>query len=104
MASKSVIHRDVWGHEREGYTHERPQVAYAPVKPVAGPLVPNWLHWEERLGSLAAGAGVIWGVQVGATHPRIMDALWQTSGPLELCGISTLIWLHAKWRRTTKLR
>ncbi len=98
------MHRDVWGHEREGYSSDHRQVAYAPVKPSAGPAIPNWLHWEERLGSLAAGIGVVWGVHVAATHLRIVDSLWETSGPLELCAISTLIWLHAKWRRSTRLR
>ena len=104
MASKAAIHRDVWGHEREGYSQHRPQVAYAPAKSLAGLQAPKWLHWEERIGSLGAGLGVIWGVHVSATHPGIMDALWETTGPLELCAISTLIWLHAKWRRSTRLR
>lgn len=104
MATKPFHHRDVWGHEREGYSQHRPQVAYAPAKPVLGMSTPSWLHWEERLGSLGAGLGVIWGVHVSATHLRVLDALWETPGPLELCAISTLIWLHAKWRRSTELR
>lgn len=104
MATKSVIPRDQWGHEREGYSEHRPQVAYAPAKSIGGPSAPSWLRWEERLGSLGAGFGVIWGVHVAATHPAILDALWETPGPLELCSIATLIWLHAKWRRSTRLR
>ncbi len=104
MASKHIVHRDVWGHEREGYCEHRPQIAYAPTQRVPGISASTWCHWEERLGSLGAGLGVIWGVHVAATHPAILDALWETSGPLELCAISTLIWLHAKWRRTTHLR
>ncbi len=104
MATKGIVHRDVWGHEREGYCEHRPQVAYAPAKPVIGLSVPSWLHWEERLGSLGAGLGVIWGVRVAASHLGILDALWETTGPLELCAVSTLIWLHAKWRRSIRLR
>jgi hypothetical protein len=103
MASKSFAHRDMWGHEREGYAHERPEVAYAPAKPLAGISAPKWLHWEERLGSLGAGIGTIWGVHVTATHLRIVDALWETPGPLEVCAIGSLIWLHAKWHRSTRL-
>ncbi len=104
MASKSIVQRDVWGHEREGYSEARPTVAYTPGKPLAGAPAPSWLHWEERLGALGGGIGVIWGVHVAATHLGNLNALWETSGPLELCAISTLIWLHAKWRRTTRLR
>lgn len=104
MATKTVIHRDAWGHEREGYSPDHRQVAYAPIKSVAGPAAPSWLHWEERLGSLGGGLGVIWSVHVSATHPRILDTLWQTNGPLELCAVSSLLWLHAKWRRSTRLR
>ncbi len=104
MSSKGVIHRDLWGHEREGYTYDRPQVAYAPAKPATATPPPAWLHWEERLGSLGAGFGIIWGVHVSATHPAILDALWETPGPLEACAIGTLIWLHAKWHRSTRLR
>ncbi len=103
MSSKGVISRDLWGHEREGYTHDRPPVAYAPAKPTAR-TPPSWLHWEERLGALGAGFGIIWGVHVSATHPAILDALWETPGPLEACAISALIWLHAKWHRSTRLR
>ncbi len=104
MRSERVIHRDLWGQEREGYCEQRPQGAYAPARPVAGISGPSWLHWEKRFGSLGAGLGILWGVRVAASHPSILDALWETPGPLELCAISTLIWLHAKWRRTTRLR
>lgn len=104
MATKSLIHRDHWGHEREGYTPDRPQAAYAPAKSLAAPNVPQWLRWEERFSSLGAGFGVIWGARVAATHPSVLDALWETPGPLELCAIGTLIWLHAKWLRSTRLR
>lgn len=103
MGAKSVVHRDVWGHEREGYSQHRPQVAYAPAKPVVDVSASHRLHWEERLGSMGAGLGAIWGAHVSATHPAILDALWETPGPLELCAVATLVWLHAKWRRSTRL-
>ncbi len=104
MASNAFHHRDAWGHEREGYSEVRPTVAYAPGKPLVGTPAPSWLHWEERLGSLGGGFGVIWGAHVAATHLGNLNSLLETSGPLELCAISTLIWLHAKWRRSTRLR
>lgn len=104
MSSKRVVHRDVWGHEREGYSAHRPQVAYAPAKLAAEASAPHWLHWEERLSSMGAGLGVLWGVHVSATHPNVLDALWETTGPLELCAVASLFWLHAKWRRSTQLR
>lgn len=102
MATKTIMHRDVWGHEREGYT-ERRQVAYAPAKPVAAPSTPPWLRFEENLGSLGGSAGVVWGVQVVTSHLPNLEAILETPGPLEMCAVSALIWLHAKWRRSLRL-
>lgn len=104
MRSNGVVHRDQWGHEREGYSQHAPQVAYAPAKSVAGPSAPGWLRWEERFASLGAGLGLIWGVNVSATNPQVLEALRETPGPLEFCSICALIWLHAKWRRSIQLR
>ena len=104
MATKTVLHRDSWGHEREGYSEDR-RVAYAPAKAAAAPStgIP-WAWLEERIGWLGGAAGIIWSVQVATSHLPNRDALWETRGPLELCGISILIWLHAKWRRSVRLR
>ncbi len=102
MATKSVVHRDVWGHEREGYSEAR-QVAYAPAKPVSVHSVPGWLRFEQNLGSLGAGAGVIWAVQIATSNLPNLDALLETPGPLEACAVGALIWLHAKWRRSVRL-
>ena len=58
---------------------------------------------EERLGSLIAAGGTIWMVYVATIdysnllHLRIMPP-----GPLEVCAIGVLAWLHAKWRRSIK--
>jgi hypothetical protein len=60
---------------------------------------------EERIGSLIAGCGVIW-----AAHLATVDyaGLWQLRllppGPVEVCALGILIWLHAKWRSTTKVK
>ena len=59
---------------------------------------------EERLGSLAAGGGIIWAVWVATQH---VGTLWNFSvtqpGPLEICAAGILMWLHAKWRRSIKI-
>jgi hypothetical protein len=58
---------------------------------------------EERLGSLTAG-GIIWGIAVATKN---VSTLWNFSvtqpGPLEICALGILMWLHAKWRRSIKI-
>ena len=103
MATKTIVHRDAWGHEREGYVENR-VVAYAPAKAAAASTGISWTWLEERLGSLGAAAGVTWGVQVATWHFADRSPLWETPGPLEVTAISLLIWLHAKWRRSVRLR
>jgi hypothetical protein len=60
------------------------------------------IRGEERLGSLIAAAGIIWAVYV-ITHN--FAGTWNLQalmpGPIPVCGIGILIWLHAKWRRST---
>ena len=104
MATRTIVHKDSWGHEREGYAEDR-VVSYAPARtPSAGSLNIPWAWIEERLGSLGVAAGVIWGVQAATTHLANRAAFWETPGPLEVCGFSLLVWLHAKWRRSVHLR
>lgn len=61
------------------------------------------IHGEERFGSLIAAAGVIWGVYVATQD---YASLWRFDvmrpGPLEVCALGILAWLHAKWRRSLK--
>jgi len=58
---------------------------------------------EERLGSVIAGAGLIW---VAREASKDLLANWQftqlPTGPLEICAIGILVWLHAKWRRSVQ--
>ncbi len=97
--------QDPWATtEREGYSGEIP-VAYAPVRqPSAPPPQRRWIRAEERLGSLIAGGGIIWTTQAvtnhydGLTHIGILPP-----GPLEVCAIGILVWLHAKWRKSVRL-
>jgi hypothetical protein len=59
---------------------------------------------EERVGSLIAAGGTIW-----ATYIATVDyaSLWRMQilppGPMEVCALGILAWLHAKWRRSTKV-
>ena len=59
---------------------------------------------EERLGSLIAAGGTIW-----ATYVATEDyaSLWRMQimppGPVEVCALGILVWLHAKWRRSMKV-
>ncbi|HET7440926.1 MAG TPA: hypothetical protein VFJ47_06460 [Terriglobales bacterium] len=56
---------------------------------------------ESRLGGLLFGGGLIWAAYAARAD---YSALWQpglhTPGPLEVCAIGILMWLHAKWRRS----
>ncbi len=59
---------------------------------------------QERIGSLIAAAGVVWFVYITTSDLTSFfkfDIL--PSGPMELCGLGILLWLHAKYRRSTKL-
>ena len=95
-----------WDSRREGYLDVRRTPTYANVKtPGASnsqtPFISIAL--ETRFGSLLAGGGMIW-----AAYNATKDyaGLWQLRlappGPLEICALGILIWLHAKWRRSTK--
>jgi len=50
-----------------------------------------------------AGAGLIW---VAREASKDLLANWQftqlPTGPLEICAIGILVWLHAKWRRSVQ--
>ncbi|HYG97861.1 MAG TPA: hypothetical protein VD837_01930 [Terriglobales bacterium] len=58
------------------------------------------IHTEERIGSLIAAAGIIWAAHGVTSNPDALYTLPLQQGPLELCGIGILIWLHGKWRRS----
>ena len=98
-----------WDAGREGYVQSRDK--FVPVVDLRKPAKKassegNLLgvRAEERLGSLIAAGGTIWMVYVATTD---LDHLWQMRimppGPLEVCAVGVLAWLHAKWRRSLKL-
>ena len=97
-----------WDAGREGYLDLPRAPMYAPVaKPASkasGQRYPFSISIEERVGSLLAAGGTIW-----ATYVATVDyaSLWQMEilppGPMEVCALGVLTWLHAKWRRSTKV-
>ncbi len=97
-----------WDEGREGYV--RSQDKFVPVVAVAKPgkkakdqggLLS--VRAEERLGSLIAAAGMVWGVYVATVN---FSSLWHLNvmqpGPVEVCLLGIIAWLHAKWRRSLK--
>ena len=96
-----------WDAGREGYHESRSKfVPVVEIHSSAKVQVAQDLksiRQEERLGSLIAAAGTIWAVYV-ATHDY--DSLWHMSimppGPIEVCALGVLAWLHAKWRRSMR--
>jgi hypothetical protein len=84
---------------REDYLAAPP--SYAPKMRISKPVSQGHIRGEERLGSLIAAAGLIWAVHL-LTHN--FAGTWNLDtvipGPLPVCGIGILVWLHAKWRRS----
>ena len=95
-----------WNKRRDGYDNS--PAAYVPTpKPAAKASSTGYLlsiAAEERVGSLIAAGGTIWAVYVATTD---YAGLWRMQimppGPVEVCLVGVLAWLHAKWRRSTKL-
>ena len=96
-----------WDAGREGYAPTRDKfvpIVSAPVKKVPGRRHLLTIRGEERMGSLLAAAGTIWAVYVATVD---LDNLWHMRimppGPVEICAIGILTWIHAKWRRSMKI-
>jgi len=97
-----------WDSRREGYIES--QNRFIPVVEVSKPArkvksqgSASSIRAEERLGSLIAAAGTVWAVYVATVD---YSNLWRMSimppGPVEVCALGILAWLHAKWRRSTR--
>lgn len=95
-----------WDEGRDGYVasptnYGRPQ--NTPKKASSQRCLLS-IATEERLGSLITAAGMIWGVYAATVD---FDALWRMRvlppGPVEICMLGILTWLHAKWRRSMKV-
>lgn len=98
-----------WDAGREGYVPSRDKFVPVVSIPKRGKKDADHGHLlsvgaEERLGSLIAAGGTVWMVYVATVD---YNNLWRMSimppGPLEVCAIGVLAWLHAKWRRSIKL-
>jgi hypothetical protein len=98
-----------WDAGREGYLQSKSK--YVPVvaipKSTKKASTKNHLltiRGEERFGSVLAAAGIIWAVYVATVD---YSNLWRMQimppGPIEVCAVGILAWLHAKWRRSTKV-
>ena len=99
-----------WDSGREGYVNS--QNRFVPVveipksakkaKSQSRGLVS--IRAEERLGSLIAAGGTVWAVYVATVS---YADLWRMQimppGPVEVCALGILCWLHAKWRRSMKV-
>jgi hypothetical protein len=95
-----------WDAGREGYVDVRPTAKYTPVPKAAkraGQSSSLSIGGQERVASLIAAAGMIWGVYVATTdYAALLRLQIMPPGPVEVCGLGILLWLHAKWRRSLK--
>jgi len=65
--------------------------------------------WLTKLGSLMAGAGVVWMIYVATQHANLgtnaaesaAGSVIRNTGPMELAGAGVLIWLVGKYLRST---
>jgi hypothetical protein len=98
-----------WDAGREGYVRTRERYVPVVAIPAKNKKVSGEHHWlsirgEERLGCLIAAAGTIWAVYVATVD---YNNLWRMQimppGPVEVSLVGVLAWLHAKWRRSTKV-
>ncbi len=96
--------RDFWPEEREGFS-EPLRPAYVAVRVTPSPRFSSVTKYEERIGSIIAGGGLCWAANVLVHQTGAMSnvGMWP-AGPLEVCAIGILIWLHAKWRRSLRVR
>ena len=95
-----------WDRGREGYLDLPRTPTYVPIrgKQLTVSRSRFSIRTEEQLGSLIAAAGTIWAIYVATVD---YSSLWQLKilppGPIELCALGILAWLHAKWRRSAKV-
>jgi hypothetical protein len=59
---------------------------------------------EAQLGLITFGGGAIWATRVETIQISNIIHLLVTPGPLELSAIGLLVWLHAKWRKSVRIR
>ena|SRR5205807_1048949 len=93
-----------WDSRRQGY--DNLPTRQAPVHKPAAPRRRGLFSIlaEERIGCLVAAAGTVWAVYVATVD---YNSLWRMEimppGPVEVCALGILAWLHAKWRRSARV-
>lgn len=93
-------------HGREGYVQTPnkfvPVVAIPKQKKQAGDGSLLSVRAEERIASLIAAGGAIWTVHLTTIDfHNLLQIPVLPQGPLEVIAVGVLMWLHAKWRRST---
>ena len=95
---------------REGYIQSQSKFVPVVAIPKPGKLSPEQrilrsIRWEESFASLVAAGGAIWTVYVATQHyANLLRLQIAPPGPIEVCALGILAWLHAKYRRSTRLR
>jgi len=60
---------------------------------------------EAILGSLIASGAMIYAVHLITKNYTSLSAIeLPRGGPIEICALGVLIWLHGKWRSATRVR
>jgi hypothetical protein len=99
-----------WDSGREGYVNS--QNRFIPVVSIPKPAKKAKskgggllsIRAQERLGSLIAAGGTVWAVYVATMdYANLWRMQIMPPGPVEVCALGILAWLHAKWRRSTKV-
>ncbi len=63
------------------------------------------IHTEEQIASLVGGSGAIWTTHALATNlSQLHELIIPPAGPIAVCSLGVFMWLHAKWRRNTKIQ
>ena len=56
-------------------------------------------YWEGTLGCLVAAAGMVWAAKiVTADFTGVPNLQLPPGGPMEVCALGIVIWMHAKFR------
>jgi hypothetical protein len=58
------------------------------------------IRWQERIASLIAAGGLVWGVHTATRHFRSLDHLELNRDAVYVAAFGVVLWLHAKWRRS----
>ncbi|HXZ80072.1 MAG TPA: hypothetical protein VEG30_09095 [Terriglobales bacterium] len=101
MVSKVRSTGDLWEHEVVDYSAN--MVSLRPVRR-HGRQHRILIGTEEWIANSLQIGGALWGVYVLLRQPQPWESLIMTPGPLETIGVGALLWLHAKWRNSVKLR